>query len=301
MVETSLFPRPNFTSFLESDDNVDPLSYYQYQRLQRLQKVARLQERRAKSYEPGYKKPLLLLPSSTVCAEKQATSTTSRQIFTKPNLRLSHSSDQQSKHVTISPLKRENSSIVRQPQVAFVSDEVKKHQEEDRFPVPMIPGSQQVQMEKRNKEVREPRKELDQKHDQLPRAVGRKHSRSVKSATVQSNAIKHHACMKMRVTTFYTVISLATRSVSFNTLSVYRKNYSNHIMHCIGMSASSKPHLLPRPKTAAVGTRDIGTITGAVSFQGSERKSEERKDDGKRRHILWIPPASSFIAKLHYM
>lgn len=182
MVETSLFPRPNFTSFLQSDDNVDPLSYYQYQRLQRLQKVARLQERRAKSYEPGYKKPLLLLPSSAVRAEQHATSTTSRQIFTKPNLQLSHGSDQLSK---IPPLRAETSSIVRQPQVAFVSDEVKKHQQEDHFPVP---GSQQVQIEKKNEE---PRRELtDQKHEQLPRAVGRKHSRSVKSATVQSNAVK---------------------------------------------------------------------------------------------------------------
>lgn len=183
MVETSLFPRPNFTSFLQSDDNVDPLSYYQYQRLQRLQKVARLQERRAKSYEPGYKKPLLLLPSSTVRAEQHATSTTSRQIFTKPNLQLSHGSDQLSKDVTIPPLRTDNSSIVRQPQVAFVSDEVKKHQREDHFPVQMIPGSQ---MEKTNEE---PRRELtDQKH---PRAVGRKHSRLVKSATIQSNAVKN--------------------------------------------------------------------------------------------------------------
>lgn len=72
-------------------------------------------------------------------------------------------------------------------------------------------------------------------------------------------------------------------------------------MYCVGMSAASKPHLLPRPKSAAVGTRDIGTITGAVTFQGSERKSEERKDDGKRRHRLWVPRAPSFIAKLNYM
>ena len=73
MVETSLFPRPHFTSFLQSNDSVDPLSYYEYQRLQRQQKAARLQERRSKSYEPGYKKPTQTQPS--------------RLIFTKPGLR----------------------------------------------------------------------------------------------------------------------------------------------------------------------------------------------------------------------
>ena len=90
MVETSLFPRPHFASFLQSDDCVDPLGYYHYQRLQRLQKVARLQERRSKSHEPGYKKtaarahvatspqPLVHLPPS------QRTSVGSRQIFAKP-------------------------------------------------------------------------------------------------------------------------------------------------------------------------------------------------------------------------
>lgn len=190
MVETSLFPRPNFTSFLQSDDKVDPLSYYQYQRLQRLQKVARLQERRSKSYEPGYKKPLLLVPSPSVRAEQHATSATSRQIFTKPNLQLSHSSDQQSKHVTIPPLKRDDSPTVRQPQVAFVSDERNRHQQRDCFSVPIIQGSQQVQMEKKNEEVVGQRIEWgDQKHEQLLRAVGRKHGRPVKSATVQSNAV----------------------------------------------------------------------------------------------------------------
>lgn len=61
------------------------------------------------------------------------------------------------------------------------------------------------------------------------------------------------------------------------------------------MSASSKTHLSPRPKTAAVETRDIGTVTGAVSLKGSERKSGEKKDDGKRRHRLLIPPAASLL------
>lgn len=171
MVETSLFPRPNFTSFLQSDDNVDPLSYYQYQRLQRLQKVARLQERRSKSYEPGYKKPLVLVQPSTVHAKPHVTSTT-RQIFTKPNLRKSDTVTS-TKHLTIPPLKRADPL-----QVAFVSDEVEK--QDNRFSVPIIPGSQQVQIEK-DEESRK-----DHKYEQLSSAVRRKHSRPVKSATVQS-------------------------------------------------------------------------------------------------------------------
>lgn len=73
MVETSLFPRPHFSSFLQSDDAIDPLCYHNYQRLQRLQKVARLQERRARSYEPGYKKTDLSQPAMQ--------GTSSRQIF----------------------------------------------------------------------------------------------------------------------------------------------------------------------------------------------------------------------------
>lgn len=60
MVETSLRPRPTFSSFLHSDADTrgDALSYYQYQRLLRSQKVALLQEKQRKSYVPGYKKPL---------------------------------------------------------------------------------------------------------------------------------------------------------------------------------------------------------------------------------------------------
>ena len=88
MVETSLFPRPQFATFLRSDDGVDPLSYYHYQRLQRMQKVARLQERRSKSHEPGYRKTALAtVQTSQLRAPQQhfgGDVENSRQIFAKP-------------------------------------------------------------------------------------------------------------------------------------------------------------------------------------------------------------------------
>lgn len=89
MVETSLFPRPQFATFLRSDDGVDPLSYYHYQRLQRMQKVARLQERRSKSHEPGYKKTALASIQTSQLRAPQLHSggsdvEKSRQIFAKP-------------------------------------------------------------------------------------------------------------------------------------------------------------------------------------------------------------------------
>jgi hypothetical protein len=43
--------------------------------------------------------------------------------------------------------------------------------------------------------------------------------------------------------------------------------------------ASYKPHLLPRPKTAAVGTRDVGTLTTAVSFSVPGKREGEKKED----------------------
>ena len=94
MVETSLFPRPHFATFLQSDDGGDPLSYYQYQRLQRLQKVARLQERRSRSYEPGYKKASAHQqspatgqhdPAQNFAERASESKGRSRQIFKKPN------------------------------------------------------------------------------------------------------------------------------------------------------------------------------------------------------------------------
>lgn len=75
MVDTALRPRPGFGSFLQSDAG-DALSYYQYQRLLRSQKVALLQEKAAKAYVPGCKKPA---PLST------HTSPVSRKIFQLPS------------------------------------------------------------------------------------------------------------------------------------------------------------------------------------------------------------------------
>ena len=51
-------PRPGFGTFLHSDANVtgDGLSFHDYKRLLRANKVKLLQEKRAASYVPGYKK-----------------------------------------------------------------------------------------------------------------------------------------------------------------------------------------------------------------------------------------------------
>ena len=61
MVETSLRGRPSFSTFLQSETSTggDGLTYYDYQRFLRSQKVALLQERRASTHIPGYKKTAL--------------------------------------------------------------------------------------------------------------------------------------------------------------------------------------------------------------------------------------------------
>ena len=58
MVETSLRGRPSFSTLLQSETSTggDGLTYYDYQRYLRSQKVALLQERRANTHVPGYKK-----------------------------------------------------------------------------------------------------------------------------------------------------------------------------------------------------------------------------------------------------
>lgn len=57
MVDTAVRLRPGFSTFLHSDTNTggDGLSFYDYKRLLRANKVRQLQEKRAKSYAPGYK------------------------------------------------------------------------------------------------------------------------------------------------------------------------------------------------------------------------------------------------------
>ena len=61
MVESSLRGRPSFSTFLQSETSAggDGLTYYDYQRHLRSQKVALLQERRAITHIPGYKKVVL--------------------------------------------------------------------------------------------------------------------------------------------------------------------------------------------------------------------------------------------------
>ena len=184
MVETSLFPRPYFTSFLQSDDNVDPLSYYEYQRLQRQQKVARLQERRSKSYEPGYKKPLVPVQQSP------ASHVASRQIFIKPNLRPSVNT---SEMPSMPPLKKKVEST--SSQASLLLDAKKPAQkEEGRLTVPLTTTSRRPQKEK---EVVEGGREMV-KHAQTERLLrtdGKKFSRPVKSATVEGTVI--HVCTRM--------------------------------------------------------------------------------------------------------
>lgn len=65
MVETSLHPRPCFHRFLQADSRRegDALTYYDYQRALRSKKVEILQQRRAVTYEPGYKKPCAVHPA----------------------------------------------------------------------------------------------------------------------------------------------------------------------------------------------------------------------------------------------
>lgn len=66
MVETALHPRPSFYSFLQADSfkSGDALTYYDYQRAIRAKKVEILQQKKASSYEPGYKKPGVPHPAS---------------------------------------------------------------------------------------------------------------------------------------------------------------------------------------------------------------------------------------------
>lgn len=66
MVETSLHPRPCFYTLLRSDNpgGGDSLTYYDYQRALRSKKVELLQQKRSKSYEPGYGKPGVMHPGT---------------------------------------------------------------------------------------------------------------------------------------------------------------------------------------------------------------------------------------------
>lgn len=161
MVETSFFPRPHFASFLQADDNVDPLSYYEYQRLQRMQKVARLQDRRSKSHEPGYKKPLTQVQPSTAHSQ----TTASRQIFAKPFGK--HNTGKVTvQHTKIPQLEKRQSSLTRA---------VPEARREGGFSIPVI--SKNRKSEECDTQQKSGLSEC------APRSNGRK-ERPVKSATV---------------------------------------------------------------------------------------------------------------------
>ena len=77
MVDAAFHPRQNFYNILRSDAKRegDALTYYDYQRALRSKKVEILQQKRAATYEPGYKKAGVLHPS---CAS-------SRKVFQLKN------------------------------------------------------------------------------------------------------------------------------------------------------------------------------------------------------------------------
>lgn len=65
MVETVLHPIPCFQDFLRTDSRKegDALSYYDYHRAMRAKKVEILQQKKAVTYEPGYRKPGAVHPA----------------------------------------------------------------------------------------------------------------------------------------------------------------------------------------------------------------------------------------------
>lgn len=178
MVETALFPRPNFATFLQSDDSTDPLSYYEYQRLQRMQKVARLQERRSKTYEPGYKKPLAPVQPSTPHVTNSFTCS-SRQIFTRASLKQDHTVSEHAKIPKLLQIKNEPATAES------------KRQSIEGEKVVAIPSI--IKEPRRHGGEMEGKKiggEIEQKpgkSEKLPRAVERRFSRPVKSATVKGS------------------------------------------------------------------------------------------------------------------
>ena len=86
MVEASLRERPSFGTYLQSEASTegDSLTYYDYQRYLRSQKVALLQERRANTHIPGYKK-IVLSKSRTVFQTKNRAPTHTINGEVQPN------------------------------------------------------------------------------------------------------------------------------------------------------------------------------------------------------------------------
>jgi hypothetical protein len=214
MVETSLFPRPHFATFLRSDDDVDPLSYYHYQRLQRMQKVARLQERRSKSHEPGYKNTTALAHVQTSPALRSSDDK-SRQIFVKSNFQ-GESSTQAQKEL--------------EPAPPLVASKTGKFAEDKRVSV-----------------------SVSAKPERGYGAGGRREEGETELKRFQTERTSQPAV----------------------------RRFSRPAKSAQGMqqrSLPSKTSLLPRPKTAGVVTRDVGTLTisGPTAARKTNGKQETR-------------------------
>ncbi len=72
MAESSLHPRPEFASFLQSDANgfQDSITHYEKQRALRFQKATILQQKRENAYIPGYRRRPATVPAATTMAER---------------------------------------------------------------------------------------------------------------------------------------------------------------------------------------------------------------------------------------
>jgi hypothetical protein len=220
MVETSLFPRPHFATFLRSDDDVDPLSYYHYQRLQRMQKVARLQERRSKSHEPGYKNTTALAHVQTSPALRSSDDK-SRQIFVKPSLW------RDTAPAGISPQGESSTQAQKElePAPPLVASKTGKFAEDKRVSV-----------------------SVSAKPERGYGAGGRREEGETELKRFQTERTSQPAV----------------------------RRFSRPAKSAQGMqqrSLPSKTSLLPRPKTAGVVTRDVGTLT--ISGPTAARKTNE--------------------------
>ena len=172
MVETSLRGRPSFSTFLQSDASVggDGLTYYDYQRFLRSQKVALLQERRAQTYTPGYKK--VSLPPS-------------RKVFQLKNRSPVHIATENAalsaKTCDVKPAaeqaKTGYASSAKERQPAYAHSTVSKGQSESSVRVPSIDASVTWKFDdsKRNRTER------------LPRISA--HHRAIKSATARDRHV----------------------------------------------------------------------------------------------------------------
>ena len=179
MVETSLFPRPQFAAFLQSDDAVDPLSYYHYQRLQRLQKTARLQERRSRSHEPGYKKKSPSLCESLQVEPPQRAwenSEKSRKIFAKPSVKVDTGSTESATGET-SGVRKSSESKVH----SSVASEVKGAQVSSRTGG----GEGEIEVEIERGRDRERSEGKQGQSDWVSKPAVRRFNRPVKSASIQ--------------------------------------------------------------------------------------------------------------------